>query len=397
MLKNSKLFLRKEEGWKVKYFTSFFLLLLLSQFALSQELEGWATQNGGTTGGAGGTIVSVTTTDDLLKYAKSSEKMVIRIKGKINCNRIDLESNKTIEGIDGATINGSLYISGKAGAPKRNIIIRNISFVNESGTEDDVISMQYAENVWIDHCEICDARNSLDGLCDITHACNYITISWTKFYYKSNSADHRFCMLIGHSDSNEEEDYGKLKITLHHNWWADNVIERMPRMRFCQVHAFNNYYSSKGNNYCIGAGKKAQVIIESNYFENVKDPHIFYSGESTAIICVNNDNVYVNTSGKKDQRQGSCFTIPYKYNLDKGSNVKEIVMKGAGPQNSTFIRGDKNNLSLNKNTFTNSKATLFLLLNGRTFDESKEKQSSIFFIFKENNSLRTIKRFNFQR
>ena len=308
------------------------LLVIGIGMTRAQNLVGWATVDGNTTGGAGGTTVTVSNATDLINNAKSANPMIIRVNGKISASRVNITSNKTIEGAaSGATIDGSLYMYGKSDARLKNIIIRNLVVANETGSEEDAISMQFADHVWIDHCDVTDRRSSLDGLCDMTHACDYITISWTKFSYPSSNPSHRFCMLISHNDDNAVEDSGKLKITLHHDWWADNVTERMPRMRFGKVHTFNNYFSSSGNNYCIGAGVQAQVRVESNYFENVKDPHLFYSGEATAIIAVNSDNQYVNAPGARDQGHGTCFTPPYQYTLDAGSTVKSKVIAGAGP------------------------------------------------------------------
>jgi pectate lyase len=298
----------------------------------AQNCVGWATADGNTTGGAGGTAVIVTSQTDLVNYARSAGPMVIRVRGKISASRVNIASNKTIEGdAPGATIDGSLYMYGKSDARLCNIIIRNLVIANETGSEADVVSMQFADHVWIDHCDISDRRSTLDGLCDMTHAVDNVTISWTIFSYPGSAPDHRFCMLISHSDDNVTEDSGRLRITLHHNWWSNNNHERMPRMRFGKVHTFNNYFSCSGNNYCIGAGVQAQVRVESNCFERVDDPHIFYNGEATAVICTNNDNQYINTTGARDQGHGSCFTVPYQYTLDPGATVKSLVMAGAGP------------------------------------------------------------------
>ncbi len=104
-------------------------------------------------------------------------------------------------------------------------------------------------------------------------------------------------------------DRGRLRVTFHHNWWAEGVIERMPRVRFGEIHLFNNYYSSSGNNYAIGAGVEAKVVVESNFFENVNDPHIFYSGEKTAQNDANG-NHYVNTTGSATPARGAPFPRP---------------------------------------------------------------------------------------
>ncbi|MBN2188212.1 MAG: hypothetical protein JW699_02065 [Chitinispirillaceae bacterium] len=312
--------------------TSMVIVLAAPAACGAQILVGWATVDGNTTGGAGGTTVTVTNQTDLVNYAKSTSPMIIKVSGKISASRVNITSNKTLEGAaPGAIIDGSLYLYGKTDARLSNIIIRNLVIANETGSESDVVSMQFADHVWIDHCDISDRRSTLDGLCDMTHAVDYVTISWTIFSYPTKTPDHRFCMLISHSDDNGAEDRGRLRITLHHNWWSNNVHERMPRMRFGKVHSFNNYFSCSGNNYCIGAGREAQVRVESNCFEGVDDPHIFYDGDATAIICTNGDNQYLNTTGARDQGHGTCFTVPYQFTLDAGNRVKTLVMAGAGP------------------------------------------------------------------
>src|SRR4051812_2650289 len=63
-------------------------LIGLSKQAYSQTLDfslvGFATENGGTTGGAGGKEITVTTYAELKKYAKiPDEKYIIKIDGTI--------------------------------------------------------------------------------------------------------------------------------------------------------------------------------------------------------------------------------------------------------------------------------------------------------------------------
>ena len=54
---------------------------------------------------------------------------------------------------------------------------------------------------------------------------------------------------------------------MHHNWWGEGVDQRMPRVRFGQVHVVNNYYNSSGNSYCVGAGFESDLLVENNVFE----------------------------------------------------------------------------------------------------------------------------------
>jgi hypothetical protein len=83
------------------------------------------------------------------------------------------------------------------------------------------------------------------------------------------------------------------------------------------------------------------VLVESNYFENVNRPHFFFDNSSTAIIAINGDNHYVNITNDKDEGQGTCFDPPYDYAPDKGSEVKDIVTKRAGPQFGTVATASR--------------------------------------------------------
>src|SRR4030042_5621120 len=65
---------------------------------------GFASLNGGTTGGAGGPTVTVTTKEELMNYALSSyssDPYIIKVSGTINMDKgemVWISSNKTIVG-----------------------------------------------------------------------------------------------------------------------------------------------------------------------------------------------------------------------------------------------------------------------------------------------------------
>jgi len=315
-----------------KITTALIALFCCSSLSFSEDLVGWATVDGTTTGGDGGIVVTVTTGKELQAAINKEITQVIKVQGKLtDLNRISISgiSNITIEGAaQGAELVTTFYIEESS-----NIIIRNLIVNAVSGGQMDIFSIEEScHHIWIDHCDISDNRSTLDGLVDMTHGCDNITISWNKFHYPDSTIAHRFAMLISHSDDAGSEDSGKERITIHHNWWADNIEERMPRARFGQIHVFNNYYNSIGNNYCIGPGVDAKVVAESNYFDNVNNPHIFFDSVTSAQIRINDDNFYaLNVTGRKDVGQGDAFVIPYAYTLDAGANVKSIVMEGAGP------------------------------------------------------------------
>jgi pectate lyase len=285
---------------------------------------------GGTTGGAGGTLVTVTTAAQFGTYAREDTPYIIQVQGDIgDVGQINMHSNKTIIGIGpNPTIRGNLVVSGTS-----NFIIRNLIVRNDAGgsSADGIAVRDGGHHVWIDHVEV---FNVPDGLCDVTKEADYVTVSWSRFYYTPDWTNiHRYACLMGASDS-DTTDLGRLHVTWHHNWWGDNVIERMPSVRYGRVHIFNNYYTSTGNNYCVRYRVASEVIVEKNYFKNVNDPHVLYiSGEEPAGypqgLCYAFGNIYDNTTGTYTST--GPLTLPsYTWTPDNAVDVPAIVMAGSG-------------------------------------------------------------------
>ena len=288
-------------------------------------LVGWATQGGGTTGGAGGTTVTVTSLAALTTAASSTAAQIIRVSGNFTCSGdVRVASNKTILGV-GST--SGLTGCGLNMRDVSNVIVRNmrISFVQASSGNGDAIHIDHATRLWIDHNELFSDKTHgtdfYDGLLDITHAADFITVSWNSLH------DHIKCSLVGHSDSNASEDTGHLRITYHHNFF-NGCDQRNPRVRFGNpVHVFNNYYNNIGL-YAIASTENAGVLVEGNYFENTPDP--FHLGEAASGpgTVVARNNFFVNSGAGVSG--GSVGSIPYSYSVDTASTVKASVTAGAG-------------------------------------------------------------------
>lgn len=325
----------------------------------ASPLLGWAAVSGGgvttTTGGGNASPTTVTSLAELQAAVKGTNAAVIYVKGKMAAGTVSVGSNKTIAGLCGAEIHGHMEFSEST-----NVIIRNIKIVGyavgncsldpsyDSGegcsSGQDAISVQKnAHHIWFDHCDISDGT---DGNLDITNGANYVTVSWTKFHYTARSdnqgsdstgaSGHRYSNLVGGTDSpSSYDDANSLNVTWHHNWWAENVVERQPRVRFGKNHIVNNLYSASGNNYCVRAGKQAQILLEGNVFSGVKSPHEFNnsSDEGTASITSKN-NSYVNTSGSQETGGGGpAFTSPpYAYTADATSGLEAAIKAGVGPK-----------------------------------------------------------------
>ncbi|MEO3754591.1 right-handed parallel beta-helix repeat-containing protein [Streptomyces sp. B6B3] len=266
-----------------------------------------------TTGGAGGSVVTVSNATDFINYAKSSSTLEIRVNGTINLSSMTkVASNKTIIGVG---TSGRITGSGLNVANANNVILQNLTL---SGSNDDAINVQYSTNVWIDHNTITGAN---DGGIDIKRASDNITVSWNRMYDQDKN------MLLGHDDGNGSEDRGRLHVSYHHNWF-DGTNQRNPRVRFGNVvHVFNNYYDGVGS-YGVASTEEAGVLVEGNYFENTDDPYHCGEGDSDPGNLRATNNYF--TGSGSGQTCGSVGGVPYSYSLDSASSVKNNVMNGAG-------------------------------------------------------------------
>jgi pectate lyase len=313
---------------------------------------GWAAENGGTAGGGDVTATLVTTLAGFNEAAKGTTPAVIYIQGALAQGTATIGSNKTIIGCSGgAALNGHVDVKASA-----NVIIRNLAIVGYNCAPPDVDTSKggqcqngvdavtvdkQAHNLWFDHDAISDGS---DGNLDLTHASDYVTISYTKFFYSSKRNDpndtgasgHRYSNLIGSSDGNGAEDSGHLRITFHHDWWADNVVERQPRVRFGQVHLFDNLWTSTGNHYCIGVGVGADILSENNAFIEVGTPidiADYVDAKIAPSFARSVGDLYSGTTGAApaDLSPGSVFTPPYAYTPAPAADVEADVRANAGP------------------------------------------------------------------
>ncbi|MBN1604252.1 MAG: polysaccharide lyase family 1 protein [Chitinispirillaceae bacterium] len=296
-------------------------------FTVTDKPEGWASQSGGTSGGAGGTTVTVSGMSQLQSEAKSSGKKIIIISKGTYSGALSVGSNKTIVGKEpGVTIKGRVSISNVS-----NVILRNFAVQGEKcssyeeckGGADAVGILNNAHHVWLDHLDISDGQ---DGNCDITKGADFVTVSWCKFWY-SYAKEHRFSNLISSAD-NVAGDKGKLNITYAYCWWADRVDQRQPRGRSGKVHVVNNLYTSKNASYACGPGVEIQMLIENNLFNNSgKAIEIFNGSPKPAFKSVGN----LGSATNINTNQGTVFTPPYTLSLKmSASEVESKVKPSAG-------------------------------------------------------------------
>ena len=307
---------------------------------------GWATQNGGVTGGGSATPTVVTSYAALKTALTTKTVKVVHVSGTITFplnGRITIQDTdgKTVIGLAGSKMvsvdltssgSGILYVKRTT-----NLILRNLTFEGPGAYDEDGndnLTVDDCQNIWVDHC---DFQDGMDGNFDIKNMSNFISITWCKFGYKKKpitggsggSNDHRFSDLIGSSDT-ATGDADKLNITFQYCWWAEGCVERMPRVRFGKLHIANCLYNSSVSNSCIRAGYKANLLIESNVFIGVKNPIDLYKNDFTAVTEKN--NIFTSTSGGKTG-SGTAFTPPYTLAISNASAVQGMVTNttcGAG-------------------------------------------------------------------
>lgn len=284
---------------------------------------GYANVDGLTNGGQGGKTVTVTTYNDLKWAAKAPIPLIIKINAKLTSTySINVESNKTILGVNGASLNGfGLIINGK-----QNVIVKNLIINKVLG--GDCISIKGASHhVWIDHNELFNDRISTDWEVydepiDITNGSDYVTVSWNYIHdaYKG--------ILI----SGGPLDEGDYRVTINHNFFY-NISERHPKVGFGTVHNFNNYHVN--GSYAAGAVNGAIIRTDNNFFENIDDPlRTVFTGEDPGYISGAETNIFAN-SGDNDVNTSPSTWIPeYPYHsvLIPAAMVPSVVTFGAGPQ-----------------------------------------------------------------
>jgi pectate lyase len=278
----------------------------------------------GTTGGGGGPTVTVTSLAALTTAAAATTTQIVRVNGNFTCSAdVRVASNKTIIGV-GA--NSGLTGCGLNLRDVNNVIVQNmkIAKVPAGNGNGDAIHIDHSTHLWIDHNDLSSdtthGTDFYDGLLDITHAADLITVSWNILH------DHIKCSLIGHSDSNGSEDTGHLRVTYHHNFF-NNCDQRLPSLRFGTGHVYNNYFNAATT--AVHSRMGAQMLVQNNVFRNVGTP-IETTRDSSVDGFVNESGNDFGGGTNRITQTGTFTNPPYSFTLTATSSVISVVTAGAG-------------------------------------------------------------------
>lgn len=274
--------------------------------------DGWAAQAGGTRGGADAPAANVLTVRDAAQLRKALGKSIqgsriVQVEGVIDMSegrpfvnkadqakrgQVSLPANTTLVGVgaNAGFVNAHLKVSKVSQVIIRKLKLRNPCDVEPAwdpqdgaegnwNAEFDGISIVASHHVWVDRNSFTDApvtddtlpvehgkvRQCHDGSLDIREGSDYVTVSYNHF------ALHAKNMLIGASDQ-ALGDAGRLRVTISNNLF-EHVASRSPRVRFGQVHLFNNLYVGDRKHpvyrhgYSVGVAKAARIVSHANAFE----------------------------------------------------------------------------------------------------------------------------------
>ena len=282
-------------------------------------------------------------------------------------------SNVTLVGVgdDARVVGASLRIRDA-----HNVIVRNLTLsdaydcfpqwdAGDSGgnwnSAYDNLSVWTSTSVWVDHSTFDDGEHPAtslptvygrpfevhDGLLDITHGSDLVTMSWNWFQH------HDKTDIIGSSDS-RTQDRGQHRVTQHHNRWTD-IGQRGPRVRFGDVHVYNNLYeqtevtaaaSAPGApffQYYWGAGRESSIVAEANAIElldpattsrvvagwggtELRATDTLVNGAAVDVLAAYNATTTTPLSPTVRWKPSNA----YAYGVDPVADVARIVRAGAG-------------------------------------------------------------------
>jgi pectate lyase len=238
---------------------------------LPKTENGWASLNGNTTGGTGGSDLTFSSWVEMRSWLTNDDNLTTPAKLLYTGSDIDFTgqpqsvwrfekiglSNKTIRASGGQKITlGNIRFRDN-----HNIIWENWKHFDSL---DDIIGVQSdSTNIWVRHCEL-DANSfntsfrPVDGNFDVSLRSDFCAI--TDCLIKNGD---KTCLVSSSNDSTD--DRGKMRITYRRNKFQD-CIQRIPFVRFGKIGLEYNIVDTVVEPFLTGGSKIVQVGLESQIF-----------------------------------------------------------------------------------------------------------------------------------
>lgn len=328
------------------------------------EAHGFASLNGGTTGGKGGPIVFANTWAELVSYSAQEGPIIIRVNGMLQADErgyeIPIASNKTIIGVgkESGVMSGGFAVKGT-----RNIILRNMQVSDTAIAEDwpgktedwDGIQVDTGSNIWIDHMTV-RIRSTTPNLYFQQHCITTPNVLVQKKNTLSFQLTHtpQFArMNDGLIDLRRDTTYTTVSSTIlsMHNkafgiGWTTNVTARVTindcffnstnqrnpsADNLAMCHMYNNYFRNCSS-YGTYARGNTSLLLENSYYEDVFDPVVAGPNASVKASWVK----FKDSEGEKvlGVREEEVFDAReyYSYDLRDPWDLPNDIPYFAGPQ-----------------------------------------------------------------
>ncbi len=241
---------------------------------------------------------------------------------------LKVSSNKTIVGLGrGAALRGVSFDLGAS----ENVIVRNVAIydINQELLEGgDAFTLTAPSGVWIDHVTM---RWVSDAFVDALTGTKAVTISYALFEGGTDAEctdQERWAATFTDSEA-----------TIHHCRF-DQVSTRAPMGNgsAARLHLFNNVYSNT-TDWTVGAGCSAQVLLEGSVFENVEAAtRVSTCSDSMGLGLLNavaGSNLYrddsnVHLGGDGSEPHDEVFAPGYAYPLEPATEAWPRVVSRAG-------------------------------------------------------------------
>ena len=132
---------------------------------------------------------------------------------------------------------------------------------------------------------------------------------------------------MGHSDSNGDEDRGRLKITYANNYWKD-VNSRAPLLRFGTAHVYNSYYENLST--AVNTRMGAQALVQNSVFRNVASPILSIDSKEVGYAVSINNDFGGGAGNTAPQGNLNPNSLGYTYSLMDTASVASTVPNTAG-------------------------------------------------------------------
>lgn len=212
----------------------------------------------------------------LSESARKNDKtpLIVRFIGTINVPKgatsypenmvkVKAADNVTLEGI-GPDANISKW--GFCFQRSSNIEVRNLDFYWYP--EDAMGFESNCSRIWVHNNTIRTGHQDNPSESDKAHGdggtdfkyTDYVTVSYNHY---DSCAKTSLCGL---------KENATYRLTFHHNFF-DGTGSRTPRVRYFDIHVYNNYYKGVST-YGIGASVNSNIFSENNYFEDTNKPMV---------------------------------------------------------------------------------------------------------------------------